>query len=159
MNDNKKFISKAGYKQIEDELEYLRNVRRKEVAERILQAKEYGDITDNSEYEDAKNEQAFLEGRIRELEMTLRTSILLEEPSVPSEKITIGSRVRLFNVTTNEIEEYMIVGNVEEVDPHKGNISAQSPLGSLINDKKPEDEVILEAPAGKFHYIIKEILK
>ncbi len=153
------YISKDGLKKLEEELEYLRTVRRKEVAERIVQAKEYGDITDNSEYEDAKNEQAFVEGRILELEKILRIATVLEERDLPSETVTIGSRVKLENITAGEEEEYVIVGNVEEVDPRKCYISAQSPLGHAVLGKRALEEFFIDALVGRISYRIKEIVR
>ncbi len=160
MADNKDvFITQQGLTRLEEELEFLRTVRRKEVAERIIQAKEYGDITDNSEYEEAKNEQAFVEGRIMEIEKILRVAKILEYKDVVSDSVTIGSRVVLKSLDSMSEEEYVIVGNVEEVDPRRGYISANSPLGMAVANKKPGDEIYFDAPVGRLHYIVLEIKK
>ncbi|MBT9129827.1 MAG: Transcription elongation factor GreA [candidate division WS2 bacterium] len=160
MVDNKDvYITQQGLTRLEEELEFLRTVRRKEVAERIIQAKEYGDITDNSEYEEAKNEQAFVEGRIMEIEKILRVAKVLEYKDVISDSITIGSRVVLKSLDSKNEEEYVIVGNVEEVDPRRGYISANSPLGLAVINKKPGDQVYFDAPIGRLNYVVLEIKK
>jgi len=160
MADNKEvYITQQGLTRLEEELEFLRTVRRREVAERIIQAKEYGDITDNSEYEEAKNEQAFVEGRIMEIEKILRVAKVLEYKDVVSDSVTIGSRVVLKSLESKNEEEYVIVGNVEEVDPRRGYISANSPLGLAVINKKPGDEVYFDAPVGRLNYVVLEIKK
>lgn len=153
------YFTQQGLTSLEEELEYLRTVRRKEVAERIIQAKEYGDITDNSEYEEAKNEQAFVEGRIMEIEKTLRVAKVLNEKDITSDSVTIGSKVVLRSLDSKEEEEYIIVGNVEEVDPRRGFISANSPLGLAVINKKPGDELYFDAPVGRLSYVVLEIKK
>ena len=109
-------LSSEGLKKVEQELEHLKSVRRREVAERIKQAREFGDISENSEYEDAKNEQAFIEGRILTLEKMLRNVKIIEETAGDPEVVTIGSQVTLRDLDENETYEYAIVGSTE-ADP------------------------------------------
>ncbi len=150
------FLTPSGYKRLEEELEHLKTVRRREVAERIRQAKEFGDLSENSEYEDAKNEQAFVEGRIRELEALLRNARVISENGSAG-TVEIGSRVRLRDVRTGEEFAFQIVGSAE-ADPDRNRISHKSPVGQAVLGRRPGEVVEVQTPAGRFTYEILEIL-
>ncbi len=150
------FLTPIGYRKMGEELEYLRTVRRREVAERIRQAKEFGDLSENSEYEDAKNEQAFVEGRIRELEALLRNArVIVENGS--NGTVEIGSRVRLRELGTGEEFEFQIVGSAE-ADPGQNRISHKSPVGQAVLGRRPGEVVEVQAPGGRAVYEIVRIL-
>ena len=149
----KTLVTKEGYKKLVDELKYLKEVKRKEVAQRIKEAISYGDLSENSEYEEAKNEQAFSEGRILELENKIKYAEIIKEKKAPT--VQLGSRVVLKNLsskTSNE-EEYVIVGSTE-ADVLENKISNESPVGSEILDKKAGDVVDVKVPAGIHQYKI-----
>lgn len=153
MAEKEVILSRDGLRLLEQELDHLKTVKRREVAERIKQAREYGDITENAEYEDAKNEQAFIEGRILTLEKTLRNARLLVEEEGPSDTVALGVRVRIRDLDANEDEEYQIVGTLE-ADPVKNRISNESPVGRSIIGRKVGDVVDVEAPGGHIRYEI-----
>ena len=156
MAEKEVYLSRDGLKKLEQELEYLKTVRRREIAERIRQAREYGDIAENSEYEDAKNEQAFIEGRILQLEKTLRNARILTENGSPSGRVGLGSRVRIRNLDLGEEEEYLIVGTLE-ANPAENRISDESPVGRAIMGQKVGAIVEVHAPAGAMRVQILEI--
>jgi len=139
------FLTPEGLARLQAELEYLTTVRRHEVAERIYQAKESGDITDNAEYEDAKNEQAFLEGRILTLEAMLRNAQIIDDRRA-SETVTLGSTVTVVDDDGYE-ETYTIVGSAE-ADPSRGRISNESPVGRALLGRRVGEEARVVVPAG-----------
>lgn len=153
MSEKEIILSREGLRQLEQELEHLKNVKRKEVAERIKQAREYGDIAENPEYEDAKNEQAFIEGRILTLEKTLRNARLLTEEDGPTDVVSLGCRVKLRDLELGEEEEYQIVGTLE-ANPAESKISNESPVGRAIMDNKVGAIVEVDAPGGRLRYEI-----
>ena len=140
------FLTAGGLAKLQAELEHLITVRRHEVAERIHQAKASGDITDNAEYEDAKNEQAFLEGRILTLEAMFRNVQLIDENST-SEVVTLGSSVTVVDEDGYE-DTYVIVGSAE-ADPSKGRISNESPVGRALLGRRVGEEAQVLAPVGE----------
>ncbi len=140
-------LSNEGLKKVEQELEHLKSVRRREVAERIKQAREFGDISENSEYEDAKNEQAFIEGRILTLEKMLRNAKIIEESAGDPEVVTIGSQVTLRDLDEKETYEYAIVGSTE-ADPAENRISNESPVGKALLGTHVGQVVAIGVPAG-----------
>ncbi len=140
-------LSNEGLRKVEQELEHLKSVRRREVAERIKQAREFGDISENSEYEDAKNEQAFIEGRILTLEKMLRNAKIIEEPAGDPEVVTIGTQVTLRDLDENETYEYEIVGSTE-ADPAENRISNESPVGKALLGAHVGQVVAIGVPAG-----------
>jgi len=149
-------VTKEGLQKLKTDLAHLENVRRKEVAGRLKEAISYGDLSENSEYEDAKNEQAFIEGRIIELtEMIKYAKIITETTGKKSDKtVKVGSTVTIQNMTDKDEEEtYTIVGSTE-TDPRKAKISNESPIGAAVIDKEKGDEVAIVAPAGTFKYKI-----
>jgi transcription elongation factor GreA len=147
-----------GLTKLEKELEYLKTVRRREVAERIKQAIEFGDITDNSEYEDAKNEQGFIEGRILTIEKMLRNARVLNESDVQTDQVGLGSQVVLKDLESGEKAQYTIVGSAE-ADPAAYKISNESPVGQALIGKKAGEEVEINVPAGIMRYRIEKINK
>ena len=138
-------LTRDGLRQLEDELDVLVGVRRGEVAERIRQAREFGDIAENAEYTEAKNEQSLLEGRIQTLEAMIRNAVLIEDEPRESGVVTVGTQVR---VSSEDGEEsYSIVG-AAEADPLKGRISNESPLGRALLGHRAGDEVEWISPIG-----------
>ncbi len=155
------FLTKEGLEKLKAELHHLKTVRRKEVAARIKEAREYGDIVENSEYDDAKNEQAFVEGRIKDLESLLRNvKIIEEEDESPggNHEVKIGSTVEIRDAESGEKFTYTLVGSAE-ADPSENKISNESPVGSAILGRKVGDKVEVEVPAGLIEYEILNICK
>jgi len=154
-------ITKEGLKKLQDELVYLKSTKRGEVAERLKEAISYGDLSENAEYEEAKNEQAFVEGRILELEKQVKHARIITEHSGKTSKgsvIDIGSVVTVKNKTENEEPEtYTIVGSME-ADPIEHKISNESPIGKALLGREKGDTVDVTAPAGKFKYEIVKVM-
>ncbi len=153
-NDNKVLLTKAGLKKLKAELERLQTVGRKEVSDRLAEAISYGDLSENAEYDEAKNQQAFIEGRILELEEQIKNAQIIEEKKTTG-TIDIGATVTLKREGEESSHEYTIVGSTE-ADPIMRKISNESPVGMAILGKKVKDIVTVDAPAGKLKY---EILK
>jgi transcription elongation factor GreA len=148
-NGKKIYLTKDGVKKLEEKLEYLKTTRRQEVADRIREAIALGDLSENSEYDDAKNEQAFVEGEIASIEHTLRhAEIITEEGIGTGGSVSVGSLVKLKNRATGAELQYTIVGS-DEADPFKGRISNESPIGAALMTKKTGDIVEVEVPGGK----------
>jgi transcription elongation factor GreA len=146
-------LTKEGLDKLERELEYLKSVRREEIAERIKQAIAFGDITENSEYEDAKNEQAFIEGRILTLEKTLKNARLMEDGEIRTDVVSLGSRVTLKEMKSGREIHVTLVSSVES-KLKDGKISDESPVGKAVLGKKVNSTVTVEAPAGPIKYKI-----
>jgi len=146
MVEREVFLTPEGKRKLEEELEYLRTVRRKEVAQRIHAAKAEGDITENAEYEDAKNEQAFIEGRILTLKALLRSVVLIEEKG-PTDRVGMGSWVTVIGDDQDEPETYRIVDSAE-ADPAHGFISHHSPIGQALMGHQAGEEVKANTPGG-----------
>ncbi len=151
-------LTYEGLKKLEEELEFLRGTKRKEVAERIKQALSFGDISENSEYDEAKNEQAQVEGRIVQLESMLKHARLIDEDDVKTDAVGLGSRVRLFDVEFEEEVEYLIVGSTE-ANPLKSKISNESPVGAALMGHKVGEIVEVQVPDGAIKFKILEISK
>ncbi len=158
MDEKEVILTAQGLKDLEDELENLKNVRRREVAARIKQAIEFGDISENSEYDDAKNEQAFIEGRIVQLEKMLRNVSLIDENASEDKFVTIGATVILKDVETGDTDEYTIVGSAE-ANPIKHKISNESPVGKAIIGKAVGSTVDVTVPVGVIKYQIVDIAR
>ncbi|MEW6032447.1 MAG: transcription elongation factor GreA [Bacillota bacterium] len=156
MADKEVILSAEGLRKLEEKLEYLKKVKRHEVAERIRKARQFGDINENSEYEDAKNEQSFIEGEILHLEKILRNAKLVDDVTLDPEIIGLWSRVRLEDLDTGEKVEYTIVGSTES-DPGEHKISDESPVGRAILGHRAGDEVVVHVPAGTLRYRILEV--
>lgn len=151
-------LTQKGLDALKDELNTLKKEKRKEVAERLKEAISYGDLSENSEYEEAKNEQAFVEGRIVELEKMIKNAQIIDEKKAHSGKrVQIGTTVKIKNLTKKEDpEQFTIVGSTE-TDPLKSRISNESPIGSALLGKKKGEKVSIDAPAGKFDFEILEL--
>jgi transcription elongation factor GreA len=145
MSEQPVFLTKDGYKKLEEELELLRTKRRAEVAERLHDAMEGGELIENAEYESAKNEQAFVEGRIMTLETMLSNAIMIQEAG-PQDLVRVGSKVTI-QESKNPPEEYTIVG-AAEANPIAGRISNLSPIGQALLGRKASDEVRVNTPDG-----------
>ncbi len=156
MSDKEVLLTPDGLKKLEEELENLKSVKRREVAERIKIAIGYGDISENSEYEDAKNEQAFIEGRIITLEKMLRNARIINNDELDLETVSIGSTVIVEDVEYGDTMEYTIVGTAES-DPNQNKISNESPVGKAIIGKKKGTTVEVSVPAGIIQYKILDI--
>ncbi|MEW6180591.1 MAG: transcription elongation factor GreA [Chloroflexota bacterium] len=146
------FLTREGFEKLQEELEYLRTQRRQEIAQRLHEAMEGGELIENAEYEAAKNEQAFVEGRIKELEILLATARIVDE--IPAaDSVQVGSRVTIQEEGSDTQETYSIVG-AAEANPSEGKISNESPLGKALLNHKPGDKVQVDAPAGSFRVTI-----
>lgn len=148
-------LTPEGLKKLQEEIEYLSTTKRGEVAERIREARDFGDISENSEYDDAKNEQAMLEHRISNLQEKLRRARVIKASEISTEKVSLGTQVTLKDLEDGEVFTYEIVGSAE-ADPANRRLSNESPVGQAIIDHKIGDKVVVPAPMGSLHY---EVLK
>ncbi|MBQ5800174.1 MAG: transcription elongation factor GreA [Oscillospiraceae bacterium] len=150
-------MSAQGAQELKDELTYLKTVREKEVAELIKEARGFGDLSENSEYDEAKNEQGKLYSRIAELEEILLHVVIIDESEIPSNTVTIGSHVTVVELKSGKtMPVYKVVGS-QEADPMHRAISEESPFGKALMGKKEGDEVSVDAPAGTIRYRIEKI--
>jgi transcription elongation factor GreA len=154
--DREVILTEEGYRKLRDEIEYLSTVKRREVAERIKEAREFGDISENSEYDDAKNEQAQVESRIQMLEQKLRNARVVDTEHIATDSVSIGARVTLKNTKTKETFEYAIVGSAE-ADPKNRRLSNESPVGKAVLGRKKGEKVTIPAPRGAIEYQIVKI--
>lgn len=144
------FLTREGYQKLQEELDFLRTRKREEIANRLHEAMEGGELIENAEYEAAKNEQAFVEGRIKELEVLLATARVIDEKPVSgAESIQVGATVVIQEEGSSETEEYTIVG-AAEANPKEGKISNESPLGKALLNHREGEKVQVDAPAGVF---------
>ncbi len=148
MSDKEILVTEEGLRKLEAELEELKTVHRKEVNDRIRQAKEFGDISENAEYEDAKQEQAFIEGRIMKLEAMIRNARIIQEGEGGADEVHLGSTVKVKNLTTGAEVEYTLVGSAES-DPVNAKISNESPIGRALIGARPGQTVTALAPLGE----------
>lgn len=151
-------LTKEGYDKIVAEHEELVTVRRKEVAERIKEAISYGDISENSEYDSAKNEQAELEERINKLENMMRKAKIIDESSISNDRVGIGLKVKVLELETNDVMEFTIVGSTE-ADPFEGKISNESLVGAALLGKMVNDIAEVQVPDGVVNYKVLDIRK
>lgn len=158
MSEKEIILTPEGLKKLEEELEILKSVKRREVAERIKVAIGYGDISENSEYDDAKNEQAFVEGRIITLEKMLRNARIINNDEVDLNAVSVGSIVTLKDMEFGDLVEYTIVGTAES-DPFQNKISNESPVGKAILGKQKGSTVEVNVPVGTIQYEIVDIKK
>ena len=157
MSETKKFLmTYEGVKKLEDELEYLKAVKRKEITEKIKVALGYGDLSENSEYDVAKNEQAFTEGRILQLENMLKNAEVVDESEIPTDTVSVGSIVKVKDYDFDEEVEYTIVGSAE-ADPMNFRISNESPVGKGLIGKKVGDVVEVNVPDGVSKFEVLDI--
>lgn len=156
MSDKEVLLTPQGLKKIEEDLEFLKTVRRKEVAERIKEAIAFGDISENSEYDEAKNEQAQLEEKIAKLESTLRKARVIDEDEIAKDIVYVGAMVKVKDLEYDEIVEYTIVGSAE-ADPYELKISNESPVGKSLLGRKVGEIVEVQIPDGVTRYEVLEI--
>ena len=149
-------LTPEGYKKLTQEIEYLSTEKRREVADRIRVAREFGDIAENAEYDDAKNEQALLEHRIATLEERMRNARVIEKKDVAKDVVSVGSTVRLRDMEANKTFEYKIVGSAE-ANPSENKLSNESPVGKAIIGHKKGETVEVTAPRGSLKFKILEI--
>ncbi len=151
-------LTNEGLKKLEEELEYLKVEKRKEIAEKIKGALSFGDLSENSEYDEAKNEQALVEARIIDIENRLKRVKVIDEEEITTNAVHIGSKVKIKDIEFDEICEYKIVGS-SEADPINGKISDESPVGMGLLGHEVGDKVEVETPGGIMEYEILEISK
>ena len=151
-------LTADGLKRLQEELDYLQTVVRAEVSEKIKVARSFGDLSENSEYDEAKNEQARVEARISELETMVKNAVIVEEDAGSGKKIGFGSRVRLLDVELDEEIVVTLVGSAES-DPMNGFISDESPIGVALMGKQVGNTVVAETPSGELKFKVLEITK
>ena len=149
-------LTAEGYKKLQEEIDYLRGEKRREVAERIRVAREFGDIAENAEYDDAKNEQAMLEHKIAQLEERLLSARVITKKEISKDEVSVGSRVVLRDVKARKEVEYHIVGSAE-ANPTENKLSNESPVGKAIMGRKKGETVEVAAPRGKLKFKIMDI--
>jgi transcription elongation factor GreA len=145
--DREIILTPEGYQRLKEEIEYLSSAKRDEVADRIRAARDFGDISENSEYDDAKNEQAMLEARIYALEEKIRSAIVIDSDSITTDKVGVGTKVTLQDMKRGDIVQYHIVGSAE-ADPSAQKLSNESPVGRAILGHKPGEKVVVQVPQG-----------
>lgn len=155
---NKTVLTEEGLKKLEAQLDYLVSVRRNEVSEQIAIARGFGDLSENAEYDEAKKEQAKVEEEIVRLTNTIRTAVVVVDSEISTEKVSVGTSVRVKDVDTGDEDVYAIVG-AEESDPYENKISNESPVGAGLLGAKRGDVVSIEIPAGILRYEILDITR
>lgn len=159
MGDSKKHLmTYEGVRKLEDELEFLKTVKRKDITEKIKVALSFGDLSENSEYDEAKNEQAFVEGRILHLETMLKSAVVVDESEIPTDIVGVGAKVLVKDFEFDEEVEYYIVGSAE-ADPINQRISNESPVGKAFMGKRIGDIIEVQVPDGVFKFEILRIRK
>ena len=148
--------TQEGYQALVEELEYLKGTKRQQVKEDIATARSFGDLSENSEYDEARNEQAKVEGRITELESLILNAVIVDESKIDTSIVNMGSTVKVYDEEFDETVEYSIVGS-NEVDPLANKISDMSPMGKALIGKRAGDEVFVEAPGGNIKLKIVEV--
>ncbi len=151
-------LTKQGLEERQKELEYLKTEKRNEIAEKIKVARSFGDLSENSEYDEAKNEQAKMENRIAELEEMLKNVKIIDESKTNSKIVNTGTKVKILDVEMNEEFDYQVVGS-SEADPMNGKISDESPVGKALIGRKVGETVVAITPSGELEYKIVKILK
>ncbi len=150
-------LSKEGYEELTLRLDELKNVKRGEVAEKIKTAREFGDLSENAEYDEAKQEQGFIEMEIRELEEKLKNAVIIDSSSISKDRVSVGTKVKVYDLDFEEEEVYSIVGS-EEVDLVENKISNESPMGQALIGATVGQEVAFNAPAGEIKLKVIEII-
>jgi transcription elongation factor GreA len=156
MENGKVYLTPEGVEKLREELDHLVNVKRTALAERLRKAIQQGDLSENADYQNAKVEQAFLEGRIQELEAMLLDAVIIEEKQGPKDQVSLGSRVTVTEEGEDEPETFVIVGPAES-DPANGRISNESPIGQALIERRVGERVTIQAPAGEIVFIIQAI--
>ena len=155
-HSNRTVVSLEGMKKLEEKLQYLSTIRRAEVAEQIAVARGFGDLNENAEYDEAKNEQSRLEAEIIDLENTIRTALVIDDSEVSTDRVNIGTTVRVYDEEYGEEIEYTIVG-ARKSDPLNNRISNESPVGAALLGKKRGQTVKIDAPGGTIILKIRDI--
>lgn len=158
MAEIKQMYTKQGYQDLVDELKYLKLTRREEIKEQIAVARGFGDLSENAEYDEARNEQAKVEARIQELEALIENAEIIDESNMDVRAISLGSVVKLYDEDFEEEITYSIVGS-NQADPLEKKISDQSPIGRALMGKKAGDRVTVTAPAGELHFKVLEVAR
>ncbi len=156
MSNKPAILTHEGYKKLNDELEYLKTVKRKEVAEKLKEARGFGDLSENSEYDEAKNEQAEVEARISKLDEILKDAEVVNEDEIDTNSVSIGVKVKVFDYKFDEEIEYTLVGS-SEADPFENKVSIDSPIGQKLEKTKVGEEVTVESPGGEYKLKVLEI--
>jgi len=156
MVEKQELLTQEGYNKLEEELEYLKAVKRKEVAERLKVAISFGDLSENAEYDEAKNEQAKLEEQILKLDEKLRKAVIIDESQIDLNIVTVGSIVKVFDFDFDEEIEYSIVGSAE-ADPFEGKISNESPVGKALLGARVGEVVEVQVPDGANKFKVLDI--
>ncbi len=151
-------MSREGYEELEKKLNYAVTVRRAEIAEKLKEARSFGDLSENAEYDEAKNEQAILEGEIQTMQMTLENADVVEDESITVDEIGIGSTIEIRRTDRDKIEKFRIVGSTE-ANPAEAKISDDSPIGKAALKKKVGDIFIVDAPIGELQFEVISISK
>lgn len=147
LKDNQNVVSAEGLRKLKEELEYLKNTRRQEVAEQIAVARSFGDLSENAEYDEAKNEQSKLESKIIEIENAIRNAVVIDEKDIKTDAVNVGAIVKVKDMTFDEELEYIIVGS-SEINLAENKISATSPVGAALLGKKKNEKISIETPGG-----------
>lgn len=156
MENPKVYLTAEGVEKLSQQLDHLVNVKRPALADRLRHAIQQGDLSENADYQTAKEEQAFVEGRIRELEGMLLDAVIIEQDQGPRDQVGLGSRVTVTEEGGDELETFFIVG-AAEADPANGRISNESPMGQALMERKVGERVTVEAPAGEIAFVITAI--
>ena len=158
-NEKKQMLyTPEGYKVLTDELDYLKTVRRTEIKEAIEVAKGFGDLSENAEYDEARNEQAKTEARIKELEELVANAVVVDESKIDNSIVSLGSAVTVYDVEEDEEIKYLIVGS-NEANPFEHKISDQSPIGKALMGARAGDNVVVEVPYGTIHMEVKDVTR
>ena len=157
-NKNKMLYTPEGFKALTDELDYLKTVRREEIKEAIAVAKGFGDLSENAEYDEARNDQAKTEARIKELEELVENAVVVDETKLDTGVVSLGSTVTVYDVEEDEELVYSIVGS-NEANPMERKISDQSPIGKALMGARAGDTVVIEVPYGTIHMEVKDVTR
>ena len=157
-NEKKMLYTQEGYDELVKELDYLKTVRREEIKEAIATARSFGDLSENSEYDEARNEQAKTEARIKELEELVNNAQIVDETKIDANIVSLGSSVTVYDVEEDEEIKYSIVGS-NEANPMEHKISDQSPIGQALMGSRAGDTVVVEVPYGTIHMEVKEVAR
>lgn len=158
MMDKEIVLTRSGYERLSEEFSILTSEKRKEIARRLKEAKAFGDLSENAEYEDAKNEQAFIEGRIKSIRHILKYAKVIDEKKLKTDKVRLGLTVTLKDMESGKSRRFRIVHSIE-ADPDLAQISDESPVGKAVLDRKKGDIVEVKVPHGSLRYQIEEIRK
>ncbi|MBQ1956556.1 MAG: transcription elongation factor GreA [Clostridia bacterium] len=155
-NENQRLYTQQGYNELIEELKYLKGEKRDQIKQDLEAARSFGDLSENAEYDAARNEQAKVETRIKELEDMIENAVVIDESQIDSSIVSLGSVVKAYDVEFDEEITYNVVGS-NEANPFEGKISDQSPIGRAIIGAKAGDEVTIDAPGGSMHIKILEV--